>query len=77
MTVYGYARVSSKTQCFNGQIDALRAAGCEEIISEKMTGKDISGRKALQTLLAKVREGDLIVVAKLDRFASRSNNLTP
>jgi DNA invertase Pin-like site-specific DNA recombinase len=75
MTVYGYARVSSKTQCFDGQVDALRAAGCQKIVSEKMTGKDINGRKALQALLAKVREGDVIVVVKLDRFARSTKDL--
>ena len=40
-----------------------------------MTGKDINGRKALQQLLAKVREGDIIVVAKLDRFARSTRDL--
>lgn len=67
--IYGYARVSSKSQCFNGQVDALKAAGCDEIVSEKVSGKDIDGRKALQGLLAKVREGDVIIVHKLDRWA--------
>jgi DNA invertase Pin-like site-specific DNA recombinase len=75
MTVYGYARVSSKTQCYNGQIDALRQAGCDDIIGEKQSGKDINGRKALVSLLAKVREGDTIVVYKLDRFARSTRDL--
>jgi Resolvase, N terminal domain len=73
--MYGYARVSSETQCFNGQIEALKAAGAEQIFAEKFTGKAANDRKQLQAMLAKVREGDVVVVCKLDRFARSSLDL--
>jgi DNA invertase Pin-like site-specific DNA recombinase len=73
--MYGYARVSSETQCFNGQIDQLKAAGAEQIFAEKFTGKAAADRKQLQALLAKVRQGDVIVVCKLDRFARSTRDL--
>jgi DNA invertase Pin-like site-specific DNA recombinase len=53
--IYGYARVSSETQSYDGQLEALTAAGCEKIFAEKYTGKAASDRKQLQALLGKVR----------------------
>ncbi len=73
--LYGYARVSSETQSFAGQVAELSAAGAVKVFAEKFTGKVAADRKQLQALLAKVREGDVIVVTKLDRFARSTRDL--
>jgi DNA invertase Pin-like site-specific DNA recombinase len=69
--LYGYARVSSETQSYDGQIEALKAASVGQIFAEKFTGKAAADRRQLQALLGKVREGDVIVVTKLDRSPAR------
>lgn len=69
MTVYGYARVSTQDQDLSVQIDALKAAGCEHIRSEKVSGTKMAGRTELDILLQFVRPGDTIVVTRVDRLA--------
>jgi DNA invertase Pin-like site-specific DNA recombinase len=65
----GYARVSSDTQDYTAQVEALRAAGCERIYSEKASGKSTSGRPELARLLKAMAPGDVMVVTKIDRVA--------
>ena len=69
MAAYGYARVSHASQSLDVQIDALRAAGCSVIRSEKKSATTREGRVELQTLLDFVREGDTIYVTRVDRIA--------
>jgi len=57
MTIYGYARVSTDAQDLTNQRTALKAAGCEKIFNDKLTGAH-AARPELQKLLRKVREGD-------------------
>lgn len=64
---FGYARVSTKSQELDLQIDALKAAGCDEIITEVMTGTN-NDRPARHALIEKLRKGDVVVVWRLDRF---------
>lgn len=75
MAVYGYARVSSASQSLDIQRDALAAAGCEVIRAETKTGTKIEGRTELETLLQFAREGDQIVVTRIDRLARSISDL--
>jgi DNA invertase Pin-like site-specific DNA recombinase len=65
----GYARVSSVGQSLEVQLDQLKAAGCEKIFGEKRSGTTTAGRDALADALDFVREGDVLVVTRLDRLA--------
>lgn len=73
--LYGYARVSTTDQDLTVQLDALRAAGCEVIRSEKVTGTTREGREELDTLLQFIREGDALVVTRVDRLARSIGDL--
>jgi DNA invertase Pin-like site-specific DNA recombinase len=72
---YGYARVSSTDQDLTMQLEALKAAGCEVIRSEKVSGTARRGRSELDTLLEFVREGDSVVVTRIDRLARSIGDL--
>ena len=61
----GYARVSTDLQTTDGQIDALHAAGCERVFKESMSGTR-ADRPQLAAALEFAREGDVLVVARLD-----------
>ncbi|HDR4568293.1 MULTISPECIES: recombinase family protein [Bacillus cereus group] len=65
---YGYARVSTVSQELEVQLKALENEGCENIYSEKFTGTK-SDRPQLQEVLSLLKEGDTLVVTKLDRLA--------
>ena len=66
----GYARVSTKEQSLDAQTAALLAAGCEEVYSEKLSGKTANTRPELRAAIKFVRKGrDALVVTKLDRLA--------
>jgi DNA invertase Pin-like site-specific DNA recombinase len=72
---YGYARVSSKTQDYLAQVEALKAAGCEKIYSEKASAKSTEGRPEFAKLMKVLLPGDTVVVTKLDRLARSSRDL--
>jgi DNA invertase Pin-like site-specific DNA recombinase len=65
----GYARVSTDLQTTDGQIDAVNAAGCERVFEESMSGTR-RDRPQLAAALEFAREGDVVVVARLDPCAS-------
>ena len=71
----GYARVSSKTQNLNRQIEKLNSEKVEKIFSEKMQG-DQTERPALNEMLEFIREGDIVTVTELDRLARDNKLLT-
>jgi DNA invertase Pin-like site-specific DNA recombinase len=68
MRLIGYARVSTGGQDLGAQREALRAAGCVEVIEETGSGGD-RARPALAGLLGRLRRGDTLVVARIDRLA--------
>ncbi|MDG1437295.1 MAG: recombinase family protein [Rickettsiaceae bacterium] len=64
----GYARVSSNNQDLEIQRDALKKSGCTKIYSEAISGKNNQRPKLLE-MLNDLREGDVVVVYKIDRVA--------
>ena len=64
---YGYARVSSRTQDYQAQVDALKAAGCEKIFSEKVSGKSTSSRREFDKLMLTIMGG----IAQFERSLIR------
>lgn len=65
----GYARVSSTGQSLDIQNEALADAGCEKVFAEKVSGRSTRDREQLATALDFVRDGDTLVVTRLDRLA--------
>src|SRR4051794_5797569 len=65
----GYARTSTLDQVagFEAQIEALTKVGCEKLFREQVSS--VAKRPALEEALGFVREGDALVVTKLDRLA--------
>jgi len=74
MAITGYARVSTNGQDLAIQEAALRAVGCTKIYAEKMSGVR-SDRPKLARLLKGIDEGDIVVVARLDRLARSTLDL--
>lgn len=74
MSKIGYARVSTNDQKLDSQIDMLKSYGCGQIFSEK-----VSGRKHIRTELDRcldyMREGDTLVLTKLDRLGRTTRQL--
>lgn len=75
MSFFGYARVSTSGQDLAIQESALRAAGCQTIRSEKKSGSHWGSRTELQILLDVLRDGDTLVVTRIDRLARSMKDL--
>ncbi|KTD77913.1 DNA-invertase hin [Legionella worsleiensis] len=63
----GYARVSTKEQSLSMQVDALKKAGCDQIHEEIASGAK-TARPVLDEIVRNLREGDTLVIWKLDRL---------
>lgn len=70
----GYARVSTQDQNLDLQIDALSQAGCKKLFDDKISGNS-KERPELTKTLEMLREGDTLVVWKLDRLGRSVKNL--
>ena len=73
-TTYGYARVSTVGQTLEAQLAGLKAAGCERIFREKVSGAR-ADRRELNKLLAGLQAGDTVVVTRIDRLARSTFDL--
>ena len=71
----GYARVSTKDQDLTVQHEALKESGCEIIFSEHRSGRRADDREALSEALRHVRQGDTMLVTRLDRLARSTQDL--
>lgn len=65
----GYARVSSTGQSLQVQEEQLRSNGCGKLFSEKKSGTSLDGRQALEDAIEFARDGDTLIVTRLDRLA--------
>lgn len=70
----GYARVSTKDQNLELQIDALEKTGCEKIYQDIASGARLD-RPALNELVQNLHPGDILVIWKLDRLSRSLNHL--
>jgi DNA invertase Pin-like site-specific DNA recombinase len=70
----GYARVSTLDQSLDLQLQALKKAGCKRVYREKAAGAK-NTRPEVQRMLDQLREGDTVVVWKLDRLARSTRHL--
>jgi DNA invertase Pin-like site-specific DNA recombinase len=74
MAIIGYARVSSIGQKLDVQLEKLQSQGCEKIYQEKESA-GTTKRPQLTACLDYVREGDILVITKLDRLARSTLDL--
>jgi DNA invertase Pin-like site-specific DNA recombinase len=73
MSKIGYARVSSKEQNLDRQLEALQ--GVSKVFSDKASGQSTE-RPQLQAMLDYLREGDIVIVTELDRLGRNNKDLT-
>lgn len=67
----GYARTSTRDQVagFEAQLVELKQAGCEKVFQEQVSAVSVGKREELESALDYVREGDTLIVTKIDRLA--------
>src|SRR5271170_4271098 len=72
--IYGYARVSTGAQDLTSQLAQLKAAGCEKVFREKLTGTT-ADRPQLQKLITKLASGDVVIIPAVDRLSRDTTDL--
>jgi len=75
MALVGYARVSTQEQSLESQLESLESVGCSKIFYGKQSGKSEDNEKQLSRLIDYVREGDIVVLTKLDRMGRSLNRI--
>lgn len=75
MKKIGYARVSTKDQNLEMQIEAMKHAGCDKIYMEKKSGRKLKNRPVLRRLLKQSTAGDILIVWKIDRLGRSAREL--
>lgn len=73
-TAYGYARVSTVGQTLEAQLEGLKAAGCQRIFREKVSGAR-ADRRELNKMLRGLQANDVVVVTRIDRLARSTFDL--
>lgn len=71
----GYARVSSKAQNLARQLEALEAAGCEKIYTDKISGKNFE-RPEYQKMISELASDDVVIILSIDRLGRNYNEVT-
>src|SRR6266481_9762509 len=72
--IYGYARVSTVAQDLASQLGQLKAAGCEKVFREKITGTT-ADRPQLRKLMAALAHGDVVIIPAVDRLSRDTTDL--
>jgi DNA invertase Pin-like site-specific DNA recombinase len=72
--IYGYACVSTGAQDFTGQLAQLKAAGCEKVFRDKLTGAT-ADRPQLHKLMSALSHGDVVVIPAVDRLSRDTTDL--
>src|SRR3984957_15503635 len=72
--IYGYARVSTAAQDEAGQVRQLKAAGCEKVFRETITGRT-ADRPQLEELMAPPAPGDVVIPPAVDRLSRDTTDL--
>lgn len=75
MSLIGYARVSTTDQDLSVQHAALKSARCKKVFSEKKSGSQQKGRTQLDACLNYLREGDTLIVTRIDRLSRSLRDL--
>ena len=75
MSLVGYVRVSTLDQDTTTQLERIKSVNCEKVFSEKQSGTTTKGRTALADCLDYMREGDTLVITKIDRLARSARDL--
>jgi DNA invertase Pin-like site-specific DNA recombinase len=72
--ILGYARVSTDAQDLTGQLAQLKAAGCERVFKEKISGAT-ADRPQLKNLMKTVGPGDVVIIPAVDRLSRDTTDL--